>query len=761
MSNTIDLDVSDLIAQRLAEEKRVISIKLPSYGEVFTNHIQLADYTLYYWDEHEKKLRFTPRTNRFIKLGSLVIESVLFAVQCIFSLPVSPLTAFTLMEKMGGVAYSFARDKSGLNNEMLQTITKHIKIRSRVQNEYKKIKKVLYINLDNNSSAQIFNTALLLADLINQKYIVDVAIVILSKTVLFQPQQEELHLRDTSGEDAEFINCFGRELLNLIRQERYSEATSVIGNFIVSNGVEDPDKFNFTMQCLSFCYKKLNEADFRALFSACNLSNGAEIDFGKNKNFIENSKMNSAFLSFCFACFEKHYRNIVGVHSHKYEAQFLLAVKTIKQLLDDKNEYYIAAQLFSKFGHTEESVSAFIIAYVHSQYINNQIGDEILTVIESYSSASTVASLFVELVNLNNMPLPDESYVRGVWMRINDLDLTDPLLDLCFCFYLVNPIYKSGIIFAEFLKHYLKAYVKLHKENRAFRCLFGAQILPFYATIEDIDLHNQYAKTAAAILQNVQEDKYLLKNKIAYYRICRSINGIMVDCFHENLALMLQIKDGVASYYKENLFYQLNLGVMYAYCLNFSAAIKIYKKIHEEQIETLPNDIRLNYLNNICVFQYLNNPTASCAKKQYTRCDRHIKSVPAELEEKKHLTINRFLFALLGEAPYSVIEACEQDAYAICDDNYFKFYLQQAIWLKCILFNSPFPCEPIQTSVFFMNKKSFFEQKYMILSKEKGNESHSIQDINTALMRDLSSFDKNYEYFKNAAVFSLVERWFE
>lgn len=95
------------------------------------------------------------------------------------------------------------------------------------------------------------------------------------------------------------------------------------------------------------------------------------------------------------------------------------------------------------------------------------------------------------------------------------------------------------------------------------------------------------------------------------------------------------------------------------------------------------------------------------------------------------------------------------------NDKYYYFYFVQAEWLLCVMSVKLIDDEPLPESVFFNNKKSFFEQKRLILNEfTSKNMPATICDINKYLQNNLCLFE-NYEYFKRIETFSLVERWYE
>ncbi|MCH5152084.1 MAG: hypothetical protein J1F65_05460 [Clostridiales bacterium] len=760
---TLDETISKTIKERLDDGQRVISLKLP-YGEVYTNYLNIPDYKLYYWDNTKDKLCFrNDKTKIIFKFLFWLAEVVLFALQCILQVPVDPMSVLALTGEFAELSIQFFDTTSNINNDVFKSLSKHIKIKKRPCKEYKKIKKVFYIFLDKNTSKDLYNTALLLADLVNNGYVDNLAVVFLSTVDLKNPHQELLKLDGLSEEENEFACNFGRDILVCIRDKRYADAAIQIGKFISNQGLENADIFNFAMQCLSFCYERLNEADFRRLFEENEINIHEELNFGKNNNFIENLQINNSFLRFCYGCLQHYYRKSSGVHSNSLDDNFLQIVKAIQSNLVTNNDYYSAAQLFAKFGGVEETVDAYILAYVHSQYVNYSVSDEILLAIEQYSLASSKAKLFLQLHELNKEENPDPISVKSFIAQVENIKFSDPILKICFYYYLVNPIYKSDCCDVKFMRNYISAYTSLNSQNKAFRCLFGAQFLLLYTTIEDVELRNKFGKSVDTIFHYVRENIYLIKDKVVYFKIYRSLNGIYVDRFHENLRQMLSIKKNVAVYEKENILYNINLGATYAFCGDYKSALTTYKNLKKKQLNLLPLYVKASHQNNFAVLQYLDNPTVDNAKILYKQTDDFLRKFYDEktvTEETRHLAINRALFAILGQLPSKLIQLAINEANALCDDNYFKFYMQQAQWLYNVLRHEQISEEIIE-SVFFSNKISFFEQKIAVMNSATDIKQLSVGKLNAILKEELSDFDDDYDYFKNAAVFSLVERWYE
>lgn len=760
---SVDEIVSSEINKQLTTGKRVVNIKLPTH-EDFSGYLRVCNYDIYFWDTANKKLRFeSKKINMLFKWLVWLIKVTLFVLQNVFAWPISLMTIFSLSVDCGYLGHdSLKKDK--VDTPLIKSISKHIKIHKKQCNKYKKIKKAICIVIDEKTPSEQLNSALILADLANNKFISDSAIVILSKVNLLRPPQIILPIYNLSAEDSAFVNDFGMDILTCIRNEDYFSATQYLSDFITKQGVKNISVFNFVMQCLAFCFKSLNSSDLKELFLSNSLNIQQEISFGLDKKFVEFSSAEHNFLRFCYRYILQYYHNIAGTQSADFDLRFRQISEDIKCALYNKNEYFSAAQLYSKFATTENAVDAFIIAYIHSEFIENTVSDECLLAIMQYKDISTKSALFLKSYELSYQETPTADEVNALINEIDELKLPNPILRLCYYYLLVNPVYKSSEgCYDKFLEDFRKAYDEIPCGNNAFKCLFGSQFLLLYSTIENVALHKKYAKFVALTLQFVMERKELLKDKNVYMRICRSLNGIAVDKFHSNLEIMrkAETKNNIKD--KELIYFRLNLGAMYAYCGEFDKAIKTYKKISDVELKSLPLSIRATYKNNIAIFRYKAHPSCIEASKQYHTLSNYLCKQYAEMatEEAKHLAINAAIFCILGDSDINTI--CENIKYAnaICDDNYFKFYLQQVCYLYAVLYNTDFPSQVAADSVFFIDKKSFFEQKHLALLRAQKQRLIDIMQLNTFLSKELSEFNNDYDYFKNADMFSLIERWYE
>ena len=756
--------VSAEISKQLHDGKRIISIKLPTH-EDFNEFLNVQDFDIYFWDDVNKKVRFKPKNiNVIIKWFIWLVKVALFVLQCVFVWQISILTIFNLSLECSSLGRNLSTNDK-FDKGLVLSISKHIKIHKRPRKRYRKIKKAICIIIDDKTPSEQRNSALILADLINNKYVSDAAIVILSKICLLRPQQTMLPIDDLSSEESAFVNDFGMDILTCIRNENYVLATRYLSDFITAEGVSNLYVFNFVMQCLAFCFKNLNCADLKELFASNSLNIQQEISFGIDKKFVEFSTTERNFLKFCYGYIQQYYRNIAGIQSADFDIRFTKIIEDIKSALCNKNEYLSAAKLYSKFATTENAVDAFIIAYIHSEFIDNTVSDECLLSIRQYADRSEKAALFLIALELSYKENPTVDEINALINRLKELAFTNPILRLCYYYLLVNPVYKSEeCCYNQFLNDFRAAYMEIPCGNDAFKCLFGSQFILLFATIENVDLRKKYAKFATlTLLPYVMQRKELLKDKNVYIRICRSMNGIYVDNFHSNLTMMEKAVSENNIKNKEILYFRLNLGAMYTYCGKYSAAIKTYKKISNTEIKCLPLSIRSTFENNLAIFRYKVNPSNKEAQKQYRTLSNYFNKNYESIttEEARHIAINIAIFSILAHLDRGLIDESIKRADALCDDNFYKFYMEQVRLLYVVLYDVEFPNQVSVDSVFFINKKSFFEQKYVALSHALKQRLTDIAQINAFLAKELSAFDNDFDYFKNADMFSLIERWYE
>ena len=284
-----------------------------------------------------------------------------------------------------------------------------------------------------------------------------------------------------------------------------------------------------------------------------------------------------------------------------------------------------------------------------------------------------------------------------------------------------------------------------------------------------MQIHFRYAKRVSRLLKYVLSKKELLADKQIYIKICRSINGLRVDCFDENLKQLKKIESYVKNDYIEEVLYYLNLGVMYIFRNtaeknDYKSALQIYRRIDKKILGRMATCIDLTYKNNLEIIKYFNQPTKQNALESCRRLNKYLKNLKLDVitEEIRHMHINRLIFAMIGELPENIIITYLHEAEEkVSSDNYFKFYLQQAKLLYGALYGKGIETEAMSQSVFFIHKRSFFEQKSDILKHIGKNGGLGLSAINAKLKNDLSNFDINYDYFKHAELFSLIERWYE
>ena len=760
---SVDKIVSKEISRQLHDGKRVVNIKLPTH-EDFNESITVQDFDIYFWNISNEKVRFKPKKNN-INIPWLIwlVKVALFVLQTIFSFPVSIYTLFGL--SLDGIFLgknSFSNDN--FDKTLIKSVSKHIRIHKSPRTQYKKLKKVICFTIEDKTALKHLNSALILVDLINNKYVSDAAIVILSKVPLVRPEQTILPIDDLSIEESRFVNDFGMDILTCLRNEDYVSATRYLSEFIIEQGVSKLSVFNFVMQCLAFCFKNLNCTDFKELFSSNSLNIQQEINFGLDKKFVEFSATEQNFLKFCYGYIQRYYHGVAGIQSDDNDARFTKIIEDIKSALYNKNEYLSAAKLYSKFATTENAVDSFIIAFVHSKFIDNTVSDECLLSIKQYKNRSIKADLFLQAFELSENEHPTVDEVNAIINILKDSTISNPILRLCYYYLLVNPVYKTeGCCYEQFLNDFRAAYIEIPSGNDAFKCLFGSQFLLLLTTIENVALRKKYSKFAENTLQFVRERKELLKDKNVYIRICRCMNGILVDNFHSNLDTMKNAvsKNNIKD--REVLYLRLNLGAMYTYCGQYSSSIKAYKKISSTELKCLPLSIRSTFKNNLAIFRYKANPSCKEALKQYNTLSNYLVAnyQSTIAEESRHIAINIAFFSILANLNRDLIDESINRANALCNDNYYKFYVQQVRLLYAVLYNVEFPNQVSVDSVFFINKKSFFEQKHIALSHAREQRLTDIAQINAFLAKELSAFSNDFDYFKNADMFSLIERWYE
>ncbi|MDE6441827.1 MAG: hypothetical protein K2L12_03625 [Clostridia bacterium] len=759
--------VSDKIMECL-NNCRTVNIRIPA-NESFAGYPFLPKYKLYCYNEKQKKLYATsPKIAPILKILAWLITVVMFIIDCIVLLPISLNTVASLSFELIENGLSFFNKDKTYDIEFLDALSKYFRFKRKPYKKFKKLKKVFYIYFENEPLKETYNSILLLCELINTKRIADSAVVIVSKTTLNEPSQCILRL-ENNEEDNSFIYDFNSDILGYIRNEQYENATDAIRKMLNDKGINNLVEFEFVMQCLAFCYKNLGVNEFKRQFSDFNIAVDYHINAAKRNKFVKSSGLDANFLNFCYNCLLTYYHNRSAISNDNFDTVFINIVKKIKDALISKNEYFSAARLFAKFASAEDAADNYIIAFLHNEFIKSTVNDECYNIINSYVSTSPRAKLFINLYKLNEEEVPDANKVEAIVNHICENKELIPVLRLCFYYYAVNSIYKSDRCSDKFLKAYRTAYDEIDS-SESLKCIFGAQFLLLYTTVEDETLHSKYAKTVSQMLNFVLEKSEFLSDKKTYLKICRSLNGLRLDCFSDNLNKMTAMENEAKRYVKEQIYYYINLGATYAFRSNsasddYKSAISSYNKIKRLVNKNVPLCVKASYFNNLTVFEYLNAPSKETAKKAYIKLNNYVTAQYGSsviTEERRHLAINILIFAILGDSPEQTItNLFDNTATIIESDNYFKFYFHQVKYLYAALHGKSIQIDKTQDSVFFTNKKSFFEQKYEVMNNVALNGGATLSELNCILKEKLSLFKKDYEYFKRPDLFSLVERWYE
>lgn len=759
--------ISEAVDARLKKSQRIINLKLPSYEDNYTLQLLLNKYKVYLYDVKSGKICLQkPIIKTIVDVVFWVLKCITFALECCFPIfIVSPSTVLSLLNELGSISYEFAQKASQKSVGSICQLSKHIRIRKNPAKKLGKIKKVICVPIDSNTSNEIRASVELIADLIESNRIVNCSLVILSKIALQSPTQEILDFYDDK-EKNRFVSDFKRQFLIDILNENYVEASKFIREILNEDSIR-VSEFEFIMQCLAFCYKNMNESEFVDIFSQSGLKINENLHLGKEYRFIDNAKQNKTLLRFCYSYLEQFYRCHPRINCDDLEITFKNIINKIKAALIAKDEYFSAVKLLSAYSSCEETVNNYIIASVHMEYIKNCINDECILLIKDYEQSTERAKLFLQLINLNYEETPDSAIVNSIFSYINKLENASPTLKLCFMYYLVNPVYKCNCcdnVFMNAYKKLLSSAMQNTQNNTALLCLFAIQYLLLYSTIEDVQLHKSNAKFASLMFDFINANRAFLENKKIYYKLIRSINGISVDDFSNNLSQMKRVKENVREYITENILFNINLGALHVYNGNAKAALNVYRDVKNDVLNAMPLSVRASYFNNRMVFGYLNNPTAKTAKSAVKAIIGYLKNnykYGQITEEYIHLNLNLLIFQIISKMQSELTETLNYVRKLVENDKYYYFYFVQAEWLLCVMSVKLIDDEPLPESVFFNNKKSFFEQKRLIINEfTSKNMPATICDINKYLQNNLCLFE-NYEYFKRIETFSLVERWYE
>lgn len=763
----IVLKVSKTVEEKLKKDQRIINLKLPSYDGNYPVQLILNKYSVLSYEAQSGKIRpQKPIPKKLLDIIFWIIKCVLFALECIFPIFVVSLSALlSLIKELGDISISFTEHATQKSVNLLREFSKHVKIRKEPSKKTKKIQKVFYVQIEKNTPNEIKALVEIIADLIESNHINNCSLVIVAKIAMRSPTQEVLNYYDDEEKNI-FISDFKEQFLSDLLNENYVEASKFIQEILNEHFLR-VSEFEFIMQCLAFCYKNMNESEFIDLFSHSDIKISDDLTVGKEHHFIDTAGQNKTFLRFYYSFFEQFYRSHPRINYGEHEVVFKNIAKEIKTALIAKDEYFSAVKLFSAYSTCEEAVDNYIIASVHMEYVKNCINDECIIQIDEYSQRTERAKLFMQLLKLNRDEMPDASMINSIFEYVDKLKNVDPILQLCFMYYLVNPVYKCNIcekLFMDTYKRLLSSAIESPQASKALLCLFAIQYLLLFSTIEDIAIRKNNAKFVSLMFDFVKTNRAFIENKKIYYKLIRSANGIFVDDFSNNLAQMDRIKNCVGEYITESILFGINFGAIQTYNGNLKAALNVYRNIKKDILNKMPLSVRASYFNNRTVFTYLDNPTQNSAKSAAESIIRYLKTNYKSCtitEEYIHLSINLLIFKILADEQAKLTEMFETVKKLVASDKYFSFYFAQVEWLFCVLHGKNIEDKPLPESVFFCNKKSLFEQKRHILNNfTKMHKSATVAEINKYLEEHLRNFN-NYEYFKRIEMFSLIERWYE
>ena len=584
MALSIDTYLTKHVLKRL-KDNRIVAVQLPA-EEPYSGNLILPDYEIYHYDFRSKKLRYTkPQTTRIIKLIGWFVKTILFVLQTVFVFPVDATTLVALMLESFETRRSWKENEISANCDILKDISKHFHIVTKQRKIKKNIKKVIFFKIDANSTREEYATILFICDLINKEYIIDANIVIVSDEILTHLVQEPLRIENNEV-DNNFLLHFNRGLLEDLRNENYRSAAAKMNRFLCDHEIKDVIEFEFVMQCLAFCYQHLGINDFVELFKGLSLNVRQDISNGENLHFIIREEKNCDFVKFCYKYLLSYYRARPGVNNDTYESDFKHIVEKVNAALISRNNYFTAAKLCSKFFSSNESVEQFIIAALYLEYVSNAINDECIEILRSYAShGNEKATLFCRLYEFRLENETAETVV-SIYNQVEELDEnTPPIIKLCYYYYLVNPLYSFNCDVKSFMYEYGNLLDKIN-DNDPLKCLFCAQFLLLYTTIEDKFIRSKFSKRISFALQYVLKKHETLNNKRIYAKVCRALNGLRCDQFSKNLEDMLHAQDIATNYLDENIYYKLNLGVMYVYRSNrkeqdYQKALEIYDTIEK------------------------------------------------------------------------------------------------------------------------------------------------------------------------------------
>ena len=761
---SIDSKINERVNECIQNE-RVLSIRIPE-GEPYSGTLINPKFTVLCYEKEKQKICInTPKNHSFLGFINWIIKVILFIIQTIVVIPVSIYTIYSLLVDLVKLGRLPVNEKRDVNLTLIRHASKYFKVHRNPQKKQCKIKKILFFAVDKTLSREDLGSILILCEFVHRNQINNIGIVIISTIDINQLDLKPLVLEDNAIDNA-FLYDFNHEILDCIRNKQYFEAAKSIHKFLRKNGIHNISEFEFVMQCLAFCYQNLSINDFIQQFDGTNLDVNKELDNGRVHHFIEETQ-ESLFLKFCYRYLLQFYCARSGVSDDKYRADFQCVVSRIRSTLTSKKDYLAAAKLGAKFLNSEEGANLFIVACVHIEYVENQISDECLNYLKIYAEHHVErAQQFCKLYE-GNISYRNANAVLIELDRIATYGDIDPLVKLCFYYYLADLMYVYNVEPSSFMCRYSEALNQV-QALEALKCLFSAQFVLFYTTVEDQMLRSKYAKQVSSLLKYVFEHMDFLNNRKLYIKICRSLNGIRCDCFQENLSDMLLVQEEVKNFKIEKIYYDINLGVLYIYRgekKDYNTALTIYRNIDKKLLALLPLRVRVSYFNNLYVIEYLNQPSVKTARQKYLKIKNCLKEVTSNytvLEEKRHLYINFIIFACIaGESDKKIRKLIQYAETLISDDNYFIFYLQQCKNLFFTLTGQNGIAAPAVLSVFFLNKRSFFKEKLDIMQKLAQRGPSTLGYLNECLENELAHYSSDYNYFKRADLFSLDERWYE
>lgn len=441
--------ITETVESKLKNSQRVINLKLPTYEDCYALPLLINGYKIYSYDAKSCKIHFQkPLYKKIFDIISWVLQCILFGLECCFAVPIQLSTVLSLFNRIVDISLPINENVSQTNVTFLRQLSKHLKIRKKPSKKVKKIKKIIYIQIDENTTNELRYSVDLLADLIEQNYINNCSLVILSKIAMQSPAQEILNYCNDE-EKNRFISEFKEQFLNDILSEDFNAASNFIQKILNADSLR-VSEFEFVMQCLAFCYKNMNESEFINLFSQSGLKINEDLHVGKTHNFITTAGKSNTFLRFCYSYLVQFYSNHPHINQDELEITFQNIVSKIKAALVAKDEYFSAVKLLSAYSTCEETVDNYIIASVHMEYVKNCINDECIMLLDEQKDCVQRAKFFLELLEINRTETPNIEAVNSIYKYVDKLTNVDPTMQLCFMYYLTNPV-EEGFAFIVYL----------------------------------------------------------------------------------------------------------------------------------------------------------------------------------------------------------------------------------------------------------------------------------------------------------------------